>query len=157
MKKPLQWIYLGAGLLYVFHLIKLIALLGPIAVMGTIGSPEDTSLSTWTSGFDLYVSEVSQSFALSTQYVIYVFAFTAVTSICCIVTSGYLALRRKWARTALFLLTGIIALNFVLAKILIIRQWSIGDLHLDIVVLHGLVITIFTRKPIIGMFGEQKT
>src|ERR1700674_4495886 len=99
LKRPILWLYVGAGLIFIYSAMKLFAVIGPAAVLGTIlteqGAPFFTKLSM---GFETYVQEVAKKYNQTPKYVSYAFISSSVISFSFTITSIFIAFRQNWAR-----------------------------------------------------------
>ena len=63
LKKPILWLYVGAGLIFLYSAMKLFAVIGPSAVLGTVLADQGATYFTMLSmGFEVYVQEAAKKY-----------------------------------------------------------------------------------------------
>ena len=157
LKKPILWLYFGAGLIFLYSAMKLFAVLVPSAVLGTIladqGAPYFTNLSM---GFEAYVQEAAKKYNQTPKYVSYAYISSSVISFSFMVTSIFIAFRQNWARILFLLLVGTVAANYVIVAVLFSdRRINYGMDVSNLIFCVGLV-WLFTRKEMCDAFAARK-
>lgn len=161
MKRPVLWLYVGVFLLVVSEVLTLFAIFGPAYVIASITAPFGSStLRNIPAGMRLYVSEVQKNTNLSIPAIYYLFAFKSAVSVGLLIVAVFLARRRRWAWTGLFVVLAVSGLNFlVLMAGAILRDphaftwnWLVESVPLDSLLLYGAVAFIFLRPSVRALY-----
>lgn len=159
LKRPILWLYVGAGLIFLYSAMKLVAVVGPSAVLGTIVAEEGVPyFAKLSMGFDLYIQEVAKKFNQNQDYVRYTFISSFAISFSLATTSIFIAFRQNWARILFLVLVGVIAVNFAIIAVLFGGGLRISGMDAMIYpIFFGMLVWLFTRKEVCDVFAVKKT
>ena len=150
--KPKIWLYVIAGLIFVYNLAILFASIGPILVVAFIGSVDaGLTLKDIKLGYFTYLNEISKQLQINITWTQVLFLLTVLSSILFIIIAMFLMLRRKWARYLLFILIGFKGLY---STFFILKEESLSfvNIGVDTIIYYFILILFFTRKTVIQLF-----
>jgi len=157
LKKPILWLYVGAGLIFLYSTMKLFAVVGPSAVLGAIEAEQGMSyLAKLGMGFETYVQEVAKKFNQPPKYVNYAFISSSIISLSFTVTSIFIVFRKNWARILFLVLVGVVAANYVIVTVLFGGGRISSGMDMSNLIFFGGLVWLFTRKEVCGTFAVKK-
>ena len=104
-KKTIFWLYMIACFIFLYNMVKLISILGPLYLIAAIVDPDNSIsfLDIWV-GYLQYVKEVAKQYDMNIFKIHFLFGFNLLTSILFLITTIFIMLRKYWARYFLFIL-----------------------------------------------------
>ncbi|MBK5276086.1 MAG: hypothetical protein JJE30_13675 [Desulfuromonadales bacterium] len=157
LKRPILWLYVGAGLIFLYSTMKLFAVVGPSVVLGAIGAEQGMPyFAILKMGFETYVQEVAKKFNQTPQYVNYAFISSAIISFSFTVTSIFIVFRQNWARILFLVLVGVVAANYVIVAILFGVSRISSGMDMSNLIFFGCLVWLFTRKEVCSTFAVKK-
>ena len=115
MKNPRTWIWAIASLLIIFHLLKILAIVGPPIVIAQIADADNSlTLIEIKKAFTTYIQGTGSRLELNEEQIKLNFILSGIASSLFIVFSIYLGMRKNWARIS------------IIALMALQVSWSIG-------------------------------
>ncbi|MHB8791343.1 MAG: hypothetical protein ACYDBT_15850 [Desulfobulbaceae bacterium] len=137
IKQPTIWIWVVAILLFLFHLLKIFAIIGPPILIALIGNVDGlVSLQEFKAAFIYYMAESASQLSIAQQSLKYQLLYSGITSVLFVSFSPFLGLRKNIARIAIMLLIGleIIVLSGQCIARNIVPIWDTFSLYIIILI-----------------------